>query len=217
MNPQEQLHNFFKSRISPLFPIAYLEKLRTLDTGFFLPGSVKIGTLIVPIIAIHVHPDGLDYFGIRKGPYRDMNHRLRYLDNQKKDEIVQICLHMKSNRQLALNLDPLSELTRRYLEQISETGLFGFVFFCEQWKLFLCSYTAPNEEEADWIKRNIKRARRLRKNDFERIMMDSILQDEMTGQTEKKYYIGEKGTVDECFFSPNAGSIPLERVNEYLY
>ncbi len=217
MNPQKQMREFLEARKSPLFSISYLEKLHRLDTRFCLPGSVKIGPMLVPVIGIHIHPDGLDYFGIRNGPVKNMDHRFRYLDNPEGDEIVQICFHLKSNRQLALNLDPLSPLIRRFLGDVFKVELYGFIFFCLREKVLITSFTSPDAEETGWIERNLKRAKRLRKNDFETIMMDSMLHDDLTGNAERKYYVGEKGTEEECFFNSSAGSVPLERVNEYLF
>ena len=106
----------------------YLERASSLDTGLCLPGSIKVEDQIIPVISIHVHTSGLSYFGLGKTPPPEMNRRFRYLDNPQGDEVIQICLHMKNNRQLALNLDPENDLTRRYLREILSSGLFGFVF-----------------------------------------------------------------------------------------
>jgi hypothetical protein len=216
MNRQNQLHDFLKSGARPLFSQAFLEKMGGLDTGYCLPGSIMVATLTIPVIAIHVHPADLAYFGFGKKPPEDMNHRFRYLDNPNGDELVQICLHMQQNRQLALNLDPASALTRRYLGDSLKAGLFGFIFFCVSKKLFMTSFTAPDDEETEWIERNTKRAKQLRKNDFEQILMDSRASDTMAGQTGKKYYLAEEGAVAECFFGANSRSVQLDRVNEYL-
>jgi hypothetical protein len=216
VNQYNKLREILNTGKQPVFSVSYLEKLKTLDTGCCLPGSVKIETLIVPVIAMHVHPKGFEYFGIDKKPWKNMNHRFRYLDNLDGDELVQLCLHFKQNRQLALNLDPCTEITRRFLSDIRVSGLYGFVFLCLAKTLFITSFTAPDDEEIGWFDRNVKRGNQLRRNDFERMLMDAMTNDSLSGQKEKKYYLPGKASVNDCFFNAKSTGVPLTRVNEYL-
>jgi len=211
----DRLEEITKKSPPQFFGIPYLESLAKLDTGFCLPGSMKMGSEIVPIITIHVPDFGLDYFGIKKKPF-EMDHRFRYLDLFR-DELIQICIHLKKDRQLILNLDPLSAIVREFLKMTLKTELYGFFFLCRKKSLFICNFTEPDDEEKGWLTRNLKRAKKLRRNNVEEVRMQAMLQNEITGNRENKFYIGEDWAKDECFISDKTKLLPFMKVSEYLF
>ncbi len=173
----DRLEEITKTRPSQFFGIPYLENLAKLETGFCLPGSMKMGDDLIPIITIHVPDFGLNYFGIKNKPF-EMDHRFRYLDFFR-DELIQICIHLKKNRQLVLSLDPLSAIVREFLKMTLKKQMYGFFFFCKKKSLFLCNFTEPDDEENGWLTRNLKRAKKLKRNNVEEVRMQAMLQDEI--------------------------------------
>ena len=124
---------------------------------------------------------------------------------------------MKNGRLLALDLDPLLPVTRRWLAEAVRGSLYGFSFFCKEAKLLMTSFTAPDDEESSWLARNEKRARYLDENDFPRMLGDSMAHDKMNGVTDKKYFVTIEADEDECFIGERSTLVALENVKDYLY
>jgi len=217
MTTYDNIQRLFKKKTVPSFGVPYLERINLLDTGYCLPGSIKLGDLIIPIITIHVHADNLKYFGIRNGKF-EMIHRYRYLDYEN-NELIQIPIRLRLNRELVLNLDPFSSLTRRFMKEIKFRNAFGFFFICKSDKLSVCNFTSPDEEELEWISRNIERALRLEKNSMTDVMDQVVLQNELKGDTQKKYYIfdDDDGSEEDCFINDKTPLIPLDKTDEYIF
>jgi hypothetical protein len=217
MSRQDRLREYFKTRTSQMFAMSYLEVIRDLNAGSCAPGSVKVGDMTVPVITARLSPAELEYFGMQKRPSDGMEPGFRYLDNAETDEIVEICIKMKNGRLLALDLDPLLPVTRRWLAEVVSGSLYGFSFFCKEAKLLMTSFTSPDEEETRWLKRNEKRARYLDENDFPRMLGDSMAHDKKNGVAEKKYFVTIEADEDQCFIGDTSTLVPLENVKDYLY
>ena len=211
----DRLEEIIKKKPQQLFGIPYLENLARLDTGCSLPGSMKMGADLIPIITIHIPDFGLDYFGIKNKPF-EMEHRFRYLDLMP-DELIQICIQLKRDRELILNLDPFSAIVREFLKMALEKEMYGFIFLCKKRNFFICNFTVPEDIEQEWLIRNLKRAKKLKRNNAEKVRMQVMLQGEMAGHDDKKYYLCEDWAKDECFISDKTQLLPFLRVNEYLF
>ncbi|HEX2957694.1 MAG TPA: hypothetical protein VHO70_12740, partial [Chitinispirillaceae bacterium] len=192
-------------------PQSLNESLKKLENKTCVAGAVSLGDMNFPIIAGSFSRADLAFCGLEHGPVNDMETKFRYVDTINGDALLEVCLFFKNNRILAFDFDPMLPSIRRWLHDVLAATQFGFCFFNSDSKQMIFSFTGMNQDDEEWLKRNVKRSNELKKNNFKRIMSDSQVHDNNTLKGTKLYCTGV-GENEDCFIGKESKMIALEDI-----
>ncbi len=192
-------------------PQSLNDSLKKLENKTCVVGAVSHGDANVPIIAGSFSRANIVFCGLEHGPVNDMQTKFRYIDTIIGNGLIEVCLYFKNNRILAFDFDPMFPSIRRWLHDVLVAKQFGFCFFNSDSKQIIFSLTRVNQEDEEWLKRNIKRSNELKRNNFKRILSDSQMHDRDMLKGTKLYCIGI-GENEDCFIGTESKLIELKDI-----
>lgn len=179
-------------------------------------GLAQSHDYFIPIFTLNMDPYYMEGLRLPKVlPQWDW--KFRYLDFQK-NELIEIALRFHigflRHRDFSILLDPSAKNVQFILNEMIETKKFGLLFYCALSNLIVVSFVKiDTEEHLDWLKRNLERAKALKKNDMD--LMYSV-RNEMASPHEE-LFVGNKASARFTGASLRKNLMTLQEIKQILW
>jgi len=127
------------------------------------PITSRIGKYTFPGLMIGCDDQLYREYGIGEPPPTpDLNFRM--LDLDQTDYVIEVALHLRTQRTMRLHLNPVNEYVKYFLQATLKYKVIAFHFYNKNHSILIDSITNMDEEELDWFSRNFALANKLSAN-----------------------------------------------------
>ncbi len=194
------------------FSKVFLDELKETKPDECMVGNIIVNKEVLPLICVNLyHKDSQDY-GIKMN-FPQYDWRFRYLNDDNKNELIEIGLRFAGNKILSILLDPLDNNCRQFTQLIYQKRNFGIFFYSKDTRLFTGTISFTDGVSQDWLKRNNSRMMMLKVNNF-----DSVIKTRTWKRTfNEKFIVMKRDNSKGLFVTPKDEIIRFEEVNKYLF
>ncbi len=162
--------------ISIKIPKTIIEHLDLINDKCVLVGMCSLNDKLFPSIFLNVTKNDMESAGFSKRKIIDPNINFQYITSDINSAIFAIQLKFNNNYEFILHFNPASKNVHKLMEYIIENRCFGIHYNYLHNDFLVSSFTEIDDYYRDWFKRNITKAKKLRMNKYDYLVLSTAIQ-----------------------------------------